>query len=145
MPHVRHAPSIPGFDSNAYTIPVPSIDLDDFSLSISEKANMNLFQEDIFKCVILKHVSQNSHKLPNLKSLINCIRRQTTCTEESKVVYVEISSERADSRPTIIAMLGKMYQTFVVQQNQKWLLVVGDAKTYDIVKSVRAEYGEQMK
>ena len=103
---------------------------------------MDIFQDDLFKCMLLKDASQN---LPSLQSLINCVRKQTSSTEESKVVYVEISSERADSRPTLITMLGKMYKTFVVQQNQKWLLVVGDAKTYDIIKSIRAEYGDQMK
>ena len=61
------------------------------------------------------------------------------------MVYVKISSERADSRPTLIAMLSEMYKMFVIEQNQKWLLVVGDAKTYDNIKSIRAEYGEQMK
>ena len=103
---------------------------------------MDIFQDDLFKCMLLKDASQN---LPSLQSLINCVRKQTSSTEESKVVYVEISSERADSRPTLITMLGKNVQNSVVQPNQKWLLVVGDAKTYDIIKSIRAEYGDQMK
>ena len=38
-----------------------------------------------------------------------------------------------------------MYETFVVEQNQKWVIVVGDAKTYDIVRSICSEYEEQMK
>ena len=92
---------------------------------------MDIFQDDLFKCMLLKDASQN---LPSLQSLINCVRKQTSSTEESKVVYVEISSERADSRPTLITMLGKNVQNSVVQPNQKWLLVVGDAKTYDIRK-----------
>lgn len=58
---------------------------------------------------------------------------------------MEISSERADTKSTIITFLSKMYQLFVVQQNQKWLLVVGDAKTYDIIRSVRTEYDKKMK
>ena len=61
------------------------------------------------------------------------------------MAYDEISSERADSRSTLITILGKMYQTFVVQQRQKWLLVVGDAKTYDIIRKIRSEYGDHMK
>ena len=77
--------------------------------------------------------------------LINCIRKQTSSTKESLVAYIEISSERADSKPTLINVLSKLYQTFVVQQGQKWLLVVGDAKTYDLLRSIRAEYGDHMK
>ena len=58
---------------------------------------------------------------------------------------MQISSERADLKSTLINILTKMDKTFVVEQNQKWLIVVGDAKTYDIVRTIRAEYGEQMK
>ena len=132
-------PSMYAFDSDAYTTPIRSIDIKDFRPSLNEKTNMDIFQDDLLKCLLLKDASQN---LPSLQALINYVRKQTSSTEESKVVYVEISSERADSRPTLISMLGKMYKTFVVQQNQKWLLVVGDAKT---IKSIRAEYGDQMK
>ena len=32
-----------------------------------------------------------------------------------------------------------------MQQKQKWLLVVGDAKTYDLIKSISSEYGDHMK
>lgn len=74
-----------------------------------------------------------------LQSLINCVRQQSTDTEVSKVVYVNIISEHADSRPTLISILSKMYQTFVIEQNG------GDAKTYDIIKSISSEYKEQMK
>ena len=49
------------------------------------------------------------------------------------------------SRTTIISILSKAYETFVIKQNQKWLIVVGDAKTYDIVRSIRSEYGQQIK
>ena len=46
------------------------------------------------KCVLLKHTPQS---FPRPPFIINCVHRQTTNTEESKVVYVEISSERADN------------------------------------------------
>ena len=124
MPQVCRMPSMYAFDSDAYITPIRSIDIKAFRPSLNEKTNMDIFQDDLLKCLLLKDASQN---LPSLQALINCVRKQTSSTEESKVVYVEISSERADSRPTLISMLGKMYKTFVVQQNQKWLLVVGDA------------------
>ena len=115
-----------GFDSNAYNIPIPSIHLEDFSLNASEKEAVNTLQDDVFMCMLLKHAAHNSQKLPNLQSLMNCVRRQTTSIEESKVVYVKISSERADSRPTLIATLSEMYKMFVTEQTKSgyWLLVM---------------------
>ena len=121
------------------------LQLNDFRLSPNDDRSMNTFKEEIFQCMILKHVPQQTYHLPGLQSLINCIRKQTSSTKESLVAYIEISSERADSKPTLINVLSKLYQTFVVQQGQKWLLVVGDAKTYDLLRSIRAEYGDHMK
>ena len=60
------------------------------------------------------------------------------------MTYIEISSDRADSKPTLLNALSKLYQIFIVQQGQKWLIVVGDAKTYDLSKSIRSEYGNHM-
>ena len=60
------------------------------------------------------------------------------------MAYIEINSERADSKHTLLNVLGKVHQTFVVQQRQKWVLVVGDAKTYDLIRKIRSEYGNHM-
>ena len=136
---------LPSLDSGTLNTPNPSVSLEDFRPNPAETEAWDKMQEYVFMSMLLKHAAQNPGDLPNIQSLINCIRQQSSSTEESKVVYVEISSERADSRPTLISILGKMYKTFVVEQNQKWLVVVGDAKTYDIIKSIRTEYGEQMK
>ena len=143
--HVNNLPNAQVFDSAEYSTGARSLQLDDFRLSTNERRSMNIFQEDIFRCMLLKYTPQQAHQLPGLQSLINCIRKQTTSTEESRVAYIEISSERADSKPTLVNVLGKLYQTFVVQQGQKWLLVVGDAKTYDLIKTIRSEYGDHMK
>ena len=84
------------------------LQLNDFRLSPNEERSMNTFQEDIFQCMILKHVPRQTYHLPGLQSLINCIRKQTLSTEESLVAYIEISSERADSKPTLINVLSKL-------------------------------------
>ena len=131
------------YDSSTYDSSTISLSLQDFKPNHLERKAWDILQEDVFKCMLLK---QEGHsQLPVLQSLINCVRQQSTNTEESKVVYVHILSERADSRPTLIYILSKMYQTFVIEQNRKWLLVVGDAKTYDIIKGISSEYKEQMK
>ena len=133
------------FDSATYNIHVCTPQVENFRLSHTEKLSMDMFQEDIFKCMLLKLAPQARHYLPGLQSLLNCIRKQTNSKEISRVAYIEINSERADSKSTLVNILGRVYQTFVVQQRQKWILVVGDAKTYDLVRSIRSEYGDHMK
>ena len=127
----------------SYPTSMVSLHVQDFIPNSLEKKAWNILLEDVFKCMLLKHGAHT--ELPRLQSLINCVRQQSSNTEESKVVYVHILSERADSRPTLISILSKMYKTFVIEQNPKWVVVVGDAKTYDIIKSIQLEYIEQMK
>ena len=142
---VAHLPNTQAAHNATYNNTAPSLVLDDFKLTSNETISINTFQEDIFKCMLLKYAPHQVHDLPCLQSLLNCVRKQTTNIEESNVVYVDISSDRADSKANLISVLSKLYQTFVVQQRQKWLLVVGDAKTYDLIKNIKSEYGDQMK
>ena len=128
-----------------YTVPTKTLRIESFRPSLPETQAWNLLEEDIHMCMLLKHGGNNATDLPSLQSLLNCVRQQSKTSEESKVVYVHICSERADSKITLNTILSQMYETFVIEQNQKWLIVVGDAKTYDIVRSIRSEYGEQMK
>ena len=118
------------FHSVSYDrIGAPSLQLDDFRPDPNEIKSMTTFQEDVFKCMLLKGAQQQAHCLPGLQSLLNCVRKQTSSTEESLVSYIEINSERADSKVTLVKVLSNLFDTFVLQQGQKWLLVVGDAKT----------------
>ena len=41
-------------------------------------------------------------------------------------------------------MLNKLHTTFIQNLGFRWLIVVGDAKTYDILQSLRRQYGSQM-
>ena len=139
---INNVPNAQTFDSAEYSIGACSLQLDDFRLSLNERRSMNIFQEDIFRCNLLKYAPQQAHHLPGLQSLLNCIRKQTPSSEESRVAYIEISSEKADSKSTPLNVLSKLYQTFVVQQRQKWLLVVGDAKTYDLINTIHSGSNE---
>ncbi len=62
----------------------------------------------------------------------------------SNVVYVQIISEKADSKDTLIMVLGNLYQTFVIQMGQRWVIVVGDGKTYDLLHSLCVECGNHL-
>lgn len=61
------------------------------------------------------------------------------------MVYVEIRSERADCKATLIMVLAKLNRTFIADFGQKWLIAVGDAKTFDLLQTIRSEYGSHVK
>ena len=50
----------------------------------------------------------------------------------------------ADSKDTVMQLLHDLQQQFIVGKNMKWLVLEGDAKLYEVVKSLQFEYGEEM-
>lgn len=57
--------------------------------------------------------------------------------EVGNVVYVDIVSLPADSKDTVMKVLKSFYKNFVLQMKNKWLIVVGDAKTFDILQDLK--------
>lgn len=56
-------------------------------------------------------------------------------------MYVEIRSEVADSKATLMNILGKLHKTFVAELGQKWVLVVGDAKVFVLLQEISLSMG----
>jgi len=112
----------------------------EFKPNLAEKDALAKLEKDIFKCIILRyaHSDSNECKLPGLPLLINCIRKQSSNCEVSNVVYVEIRSEVADSKATLVNILGKLHKTFVAELGQKWVLVVGDAKVFVLLQEIKS-------
>lgn len=59
-------------------------------------------------------------------------------------MYVDIVSLPADSKDTILQVLKKIYSKFVGELRNRWVIVVGDAKTFDILQDLKNEHGKQM-
>lgn len=58
----------------------------------------------------------------------------------------DIISEKADCKATLLKVIGNLYKTFIHKLNQKWVIVVGDAKVYDLLQALRSEeYSESLK
>ena len=38
-----------------------------------------------------------------------------------------------------------LHKRFITGQNREWLVLVGDAKVYDVLQSLKYEYGEDLK
>ena len=133
----RNYPSLAG-------TPIP---LERFTIHPTEKSSLHRFKEIMFQAVLLKHCEASGRVtvLPGLVSLLSALQPGPREKEESNVVYVDIRSERADCKETLGKVLANLYRTFIVEYNQKWLIVVEDAKTFDLLHAIRAEYGSHLK
>ena len=124
--------------------------VDQFCPNSVENNNLALLQEDVFKSMLLKHAQPlvDNSSLPGIPSLLNRIRHQSSDQEVSTVSYVQILSERADSKKkkkTLTKVLGEPHTKFVEQYQKKWLIVVGDAKTYDLLQDIQTEHGSHLR
>ena len=51
---------------------------------------------------------------------------------------------KADSKDTLMVLLHDLYSRYVVQQGRQYLVVTGDAKVYELLQSLKFEYGEDL-
>ena len=127
-------PAVPENVTYEHSTTRPTIN--DFLLTQSEKTS---FQLDIHQAMLLKYFTSSPR-------YYHCTRKQSQEAEVSNVVYVDILSEKADCKATLLKVIGKLYKTFIHELNQKWVIVVGDAKVYDLLQALRVEeYSESLK
>ena len=124
-----------------------TLKVDDFRPSVIEKSSIDSLQTDLFQCMILRLGSAESgHPFPGLQSFVNCVRKQAADIEVSNVSYVEIVSEKADSKPTLLGIIiARLQKTFFEELRHKYVVVVGDAKTYLLLQAICFEYKSQLK
>jgi len=64
------------------------------------------------------------------------MRKQSADKEVSNVTYIEVVSEKADSKHTLIGVVSQTQQVLVQELGQRYIIIVGDAKSalcrYDV-------------
>ena len=68
-----------------------------------------------------------------------------TKTEMSSVVYLHVLDSLSESKDTLMQILLDLYKRFVIAQKREWVVVIGDAKVYDVLQSLKFEYGDDLK
>ncbi len=77
--------------------------MNNFVLQHNKKITLDQYLQDIHLGMLLKHFNKSKDNyLPSITSLIHCLHKQTHQSESSKVVYVDILSEKADSKETLL-------------------------------------------
>lgn len=104
-----------------------------------EKNSIGKLKKDIHLAMLMKHFNQqrpSADHLPLITSMVHCLKKQSVESECSNVVYFDVLSEKADNKATLLRMVSRIHHTFITELKQKWVLAVGDAKTYDILQDL---------
>lgn len=133
------------YEFTAYQRPnISQFTVRSFQIIDEEERCLVQLREAIFQYMVIKEGKSEELDLPSLTSFLSASTYTNDKFEQSKVVYVDIVSLPADSKDTVLQVLCKLHAKFIVELGFRWLIVVGDAKTYDILQNLRRQYGSQM-
>ena len=109
--------------------------------SASSKLSKKAFSYCVQKHLVEKHLSECVH--PNFLQYLEL--ESVSMTEKSTVKFLYVLDENADNRETIKLTLDKLYGNLGIQKALNYLVVVGDAKTYDHLVQLKNDYPEELK
>ena len=120
--------------------------INDFKISEEEQLALEDLEDEIniymlHKLAVINNEPQNTFL--NIQDHFTVTR--VTHAERSNIIYLQVKDKVADTKDTMMDMLHELHQQFIVEQNHKWLIVEGDGKIYEILQSLKFEYGEELK
>ncbi len=130
-----------------------NLDLRSFQLSPTEEGAMRKLREELDTYILQKHIyssncnteaaQSDSPVVLNIQGYMKVIRPAQT--EKSNVVYLHVLDAKSDSKDTLMQVLQDLQHRFIEGQQKEWLVLAGDAKIYDVLLSLKYEYGEELK
>ncbi len=60
------------------------------------------------------------------------------------VRYVQVLDEVVDNKDTVLYVLSQLHAEYISKHGLKFLVLEGDAKTYDTIQSIKHEYGQDL-
>ena len=124
----------------------PTPTLDSFRLSPSEEQSIKLFTKHSTSYCLLKNALTQSGLEKNLIGIqaFFSVSQKTPSPEIASVAYVEVLDEVADEKDTILHVINNLYVEHVRKHGKQFVVLEGDAKTYDTIQAVKFEYGIEL-
>ena len=119
--------------------------INDFTMSEIENESLQDLQCELFTYMLQKVAiadSDSEHPFINIQDYLNITR--ATHTEKSQVGYLEVLDAISDSKDTQLELLHDLYSKFIKDQTREYLVIEGDQKLYDVLQSLKFEYGKEL-
>ena len=119
-----------------------NLSITDFDISAEELNAWEKFSGNTCKYGFTKSLFQQLNlALPGFKTFSAIA---ISSTEMSEITPVTILDEAADKKETVLKVLNKLYEKFQIGVKSKFVVVVGDGKSYDHMIKLKGEYGESL-
>ena len=119
---------------------------DDFLINSQETKILFEFSSKSNTYMFLKHFTSipNLQKpLIGLQDFLSC--QEVTYTEKSEVIYLDVMDAVADNKDTLMEMLSNLHDLYIVRGGRSNLVIEGDAKVFELIQSLKFEYGTELK
>ena len=117
--------------------------LQDFQLTDLDKKVLLKVKEVCTQYILLKVAACEQNKtLTDLQTYFT-LSTNTSIPECSNIVYFTVLDQRCDDKNTLLKIITDLYDEFIHTKKKK-RIILGDQATYERLKSIKAEYGNDL-
>ena len=120
-----------------------SLSIENFRVTATEQGKVQEFTSHVISYCLLQNNVQNDKHLIGLQYFLSFATRSPK-PEVGNVKYVQVLDEVADSKDTVLHVISELYAEYICKHGHKYLVLVGDAKTYDVIQAIKYEYGDDL-
>ena len=118
-----------------------SLSIENFRLTTVESSRVKEFISHATSYCLLRNSLPDDKQLVSLQNFFS-IATKASSPEVGIVKYVQVLDEIADSKDTILHIVSELYAHYICKHGNKYLVLEGDAKTYDTMQDVKREYAK---
>ena len=120
-----------------------TLSIENFRVTVTESIKVLEFLAHATSYCLLQNGIQEEQQLLGLQSFFS-IATKASKPEVGIVKYVQVLDEVADSKDTILHVISELHAEYISKHNHKYLVLEGDAKTYEIIQAIKHEYGQDL-
>jgi len=121
-----------------------SLKITDFKENQGEVDEQNSLKAKLFSYIVLKYVVHHSTEFKGtILSEMRCPLDDNKNAEiqPSKIHYMELINEHPDNGETMCLVAEDLLEKFDTEEQQGWVVLVGDGKTYQHLMNIKQQYG----
>ena len=118
--------------------------LSEFQLSGTERASLDRVLLCATGYCSVKNVAAESESSFISMQQFVAFADNITQAEVGHVKYVGVLDEVADTKDTVLHIISDLHTEYICRHEKSFVVIEGDAKVYDIIQSVKREYGSDL-
>lgn len=124
----------------------PSLEIDMFNITSEEHDEVTITRMNLcYHAFQRKSVEENSDNwvINDFRLFMKCARPKRD-DQQSQIHYLELVDENADSDDAMLQVVEDLLEKFEKNEYQKWVVLVGDGKTYQHLMRLKKQYGDAL-